>query len=491
MNKLGLSPLLLMLAAGLGCPQRSISLWAHYSLEVQVDARHAGRRIDPRLFGTNLEPNAEVSPAVTGLCRELGITTYRFPGGGSPGWRFRTGVLDKAPEMNGCPLTRIETLRRFLGAVFGEAVMQVNLETGTPREAADLLRWMRDPAHPMRGVYFEIGNEPYGDWDAAYSSPAVYAGRVRQYAAALRAVDPTVKVGALLGGPAYDVDRSADGVDTALWDRRVLEGAGDVIDFVSVHWYTGVRLRENPLHVMGNSLRLARLVTRLRRLIARHAPGRRLEIGFLEWDGVFDQERGGMRHTLANAMFYAETLMQMARAGVTLSNQYELHTQSYGLFVGYDGCMKNTPGSEIRYRPFDGAHIRPKALALELLTRMAGGTLLQTRLDGGRSYSVTTHRPADEYAGEVPYWTAHAARLPERLALLLISRHPRSSALARIELQGFRPRGPAWARVLTGPSLTASNEVHRGTVQLREEAVEGLAVVLPPGSVTLVEIPGE
>lgn len=463
------------------------------ALELVVDARRPGPRVSPRLFGTNLEPNAEVSGLVIERARGLGVTTYRFPGGGSPGWRWRTGALDKAPEMRPCPLARIESLQRFLAAAGGEAVMQLNIETGTPEEAAGLLRWMRDPAHPIRGDYFEVGNEPYGDWDAAYRSPEAYAETVRGYAAALRAVDPKVKVGALLGGPYYDLDLKPDGVDTTGWDRRVLEGAGEVIDFVSVHWYPGVRRRENPLHVMGNSLRVPSLVERIRGLIVRHAPARRgrIEIGFLEWDGVFDQEQTGLRHSLANAIFYVDALMQMARARVALANQYELHSHSYGLLVGYDACMKDVPHMRKRYRRFDGARLRPKALALQLAARMAGGELLDTRLEGNASYRTTTRRPADEHRGAVPYWAAYAARHRDRVTVLVISRHPGRAARVRVRLRGFVPRVAADVLVLDGPSLTATNEERAGTVRIRRRAIEagpGLSVDVPPASVTLIEL---
>jgi alpha-L-arabinofuranosidase len=190
--------LLLLVLAVAGCRARSPAAAPTpppaRALELRVDVRRPGTPVSPRLFGTNIEPNAEVSRAVMERARSLGITTYRFPGGGSPGWRWRSAVLDKAPEMTSCPLARIDTLRRFLDHTSGEAVMQLNIETGTPEEAADLLRWMRDPAHPVRGVYFEVGNEPYGDWDAAYRSPEAYAEtvrRIRRSASVRSSADPT------------------------------------------------------------------------------------------------------------------------------------------------------------------------------------------------------------------------------------------------------------------------------------------------------------
>lgn len=462
-----------------------------HQLQITLETR-AGQPINPRLFGTNLEPNTEVSPAVLAAARGVGLTTYRYPGGGSPGWRWATGTFDKSPAYSRCRLARIDELQRFLHRVHGEAIVQVNIETGTPQEAAALLRWMRDPRHPIRGRYFEIGNEPYGDWDDAYRSATDYARTVRTYAAALRAVDPKVKIGALLGGEGYDEDKSDDGVDTARWDELVLKQAGTEIDFISFHWYGGMRRKESALHVMGNSLKIPKIVARLRRLLAEHAPRRQqaIEIGFLEWDGVFSDQHG-LRHSLANAIFYADALMQMAASGVTLSNHYELNTQSFGLLVGYDTCMQGLPGMKGRFRRFDGARIRPKALALQLVARMAGGRWLHTRVEGNRRYRTTTHRPEIEHAGEVPFWAAYAASVSGGIKLLLLSRHPDTPVTARIDLGAFSPRKRAQLFVLGGPSLEASNETRAGTVAIRTTTLEvqrRFSFVIPPRSVSLIEI---
>jgi alpha-L-arabinofuranosidase len=460
-------------------------------LQITLEAR-SGQPISPRLFGTNLEPNTEVSPAVLAAARGFGLTTYRYPGGGSPGWRWATGVFDKSPAYSRCRLARIDELRRFLDKVKGEAIVQVNIETGTPQEAAALLRWMRDPRHPIRARYFEIGNEPYGDWDDAYRSAIDYARTVRTYAAALRAVDPEVKIGALLSGEGYDQDSSDDGVDTARWDEVVLKEAATEIDFISFHWYGGMRRVESALHVMGNSLKIPRIVARLRDLLAKHAPERQqaIEIGFLEWDGVFSDQHG-LRHSLANAVFYADALMQMAASGVTLSNHYELNTQSFGLLVGYDACMRGVPGMKARFRRFDGARIRPKALTLQLVARMAGGRWLATRVKGNRTYRTTTHRPEIEHAGEVPFWAAYAARDRGGIKLLLLSRHPDAPVTAGIDLGAFHPRRRAQLLVLGGPSLDAGNETRAGTVAIRTSAIEvqrRFSHVIPPRSVSLIEI---
>ena len=83
--------------------------------------------------------------------------------------------------------------------------------------------------------YWEIGNENYGnghygaDWEAddhADKSPAEYATNVVQYADAMKAVDPTIKIGAVLTTPANWPDGIVAAGDAGTWNDIVLSIAG-------------------------------------------------------------------------------------------------------------------------------------------------------------------------------------------------------------------------------------------------------------------------
>src|SRR3954452_4746942 len=119
--------------------------------------------------------------------------------------------------------------------------------TGTPQEAAD---WVRS-ANVTKGYgakYWTIGNENYGNghygsaWegdDHADKSPAQYAAEVVAYADAMKAVDPTIKVGAVLTTPSNWPDGLVGAGDAGTWNQVVLSIAGPSIDFVDLHWYPG------------------------------------------------------------------------------------------------------------------------------------------------------------------------------------------------------------------------------------------------------------
>jgi hypothetical protein len=60
---------------------------------------------------------------------------------------------------------------------------------------------------------------------------------VVQYASAMKAVDPSIKVGAVLTLPGNWPDSVVAAGDSADWNKTVLSDAGGAIDFVIVHWY--------------------------------------------------------------------------------------------------------------------------------------------------------------------------------------------------------------------------------------------------------------
>jgi hypothetical protein len=128
--------------------------------------------------------------------------------------------------------------------------------TGDREDPQDFLR--ADHPEPYGVVYWEIGNEVFGngyygdnyeeDLHVAYEeeepfdrsnrrrnpalSGSVYGQGVAEFASAMKAVDPSIKIGAVLNSQPID----SWGPD---WNASVLGGCGAVIDFGIVHYYPG------------------------------------------------------------------------------------------------------------------------------------------------------------------------------------------------------------------------------------------------------------
>jgi hypothetical protein len=116
---------------------------------------------------------------------------------------------------------------------------------------------------PVGIKYWEVGNEPYGDgyygggngYECDYAvpypytnytrlanpllSPTAYGQAVKAFSIAMKAVDPTIKVGAYSSTPPGDYSWDyISGVNNGQhWTPLVLAQCGSNIDFVIVHWY--------------------------------------------------------------------------------------------------------------------------------------------------------------------------------------------------------------------------------------------------------------
>ncbi|MFI6458058.1 cellulose binding domain-containing protein [Streptosporangium amethystogenes] len=179
------------------------------------------------------------------LLKGAGVKLLRYPGGSYSDiyhWADHT-----APGGYVAPNTDFDTFMRGVRRTGAQAMVTANYGTGTAAEAAAWVRYAN--VTKSYGVkYWEIGNENYGNghygdpWEAddhADKSPAEYARHVVAYADAMKAVDPGIKIGAVLTTPANWPDGLVGGGDDGTWNKTVLSIAGPKIDFVILHWYPG------------------------------------------------------------------------------------------------------------------------------------------------------------------------------------------------------------------------------------------------------------
>src|SRR5205823_1004054 len=185
------------------------SAYAAPSVDVTVNVNEGLGTIPATGYGLNsavwdTEMN---STAVRGLLGQAGIGMLRYPGGSYGDiyhWQTNT-----APGGYVAPGTDFDSFMGTVKTLGEQPILIANYGTGTPEEAAAWVKY----ANVTKGYgdkYWEIGNENYGNgyygngWEAdnhASKSPATYADYFKQYASAMKAVDPTIKVGAVLTLP--------------------------------------------------------------------------------------------------------------------------------------------------------------------------------------------------------------------------------------------------------------------------------------------------
>lgn len=259
---------------------------------IDVHARRELGRIDRNIYGHFLEgnffgnihgglfdedvprshgPADSVPPVMHGLrkdvidvCRELGLPVVRWPGGNYASayhWEDGIGPRDERPRRleltwggdAGNPLR--EEDNRFGTDEFLAWCAAVGAEpylNNSCRNVEEAARWVEytnyggDTANTRRraanghpapyGVrYWGLGNEVYGAWQMGHRSAEQYAADAREHAVFMRRVDPSLKLIGVGWYAAQDgatiADRSAD------WTRALLERAGRLIDYVSIHLY--------------------------------------------------------------------------------------------------------------------------------------------------------------------------------------------------------------------------------------------------------------
>jgi PKD repeat protein len=170
-------------------------------VHLAVNAANTVRKADARWFGVNLATwdgnlgNAATEP----FLKQAGILALRLPGGsGADLYHWANNA-----SQNGIFYQTVTNL-----GANSQALVTVNYGSGTASEAAG---WVNDAnlIHHCGIKYWEIGNECYGTWETDNNTypwdPYTYAVRAAQYMTAMRAIDPTIKIG-VVAVPGDDAD---------------------------------------------------------------------------------------------------------------------------------------------------------------------------------------------------------------------------------------------------------------------------------------------
>ncbi|MGF1633838.1 MAG: alpha-L-arabinofuranosidase [Phycisphaerae bacterium] len=209
--------------------------------------------------------------------RELGVTHLRYPGGEKSDaflWSVppfdvarptlsRTGpaewpagdrrLVDESGQFIHTPLD-FDTFLALCREVSAEPVVVVALDAafkpavppGTSPTYGELkaaaVAWV-EYANVRRGagvIWWELGNESYLSHYAGEATAEQYADAVVEFTEAMKAVDPTIRIGAN-GWDFPDkpgkVDESRG--DLTPWWQTVMHRAGDSVDFFALHHYPG------------------------------------------------------------------------------------------------------------------------------------------------------------------------------------------------------------------------------------------------------------
>jgi alpha-N-arabinofuranosidase len=458
---------------------------------IVINAQNVLRIIPKELFGTNIEwptqkqfvwidGNRASDPKVIELSRAMGVFLVRFPGGTFSDyydWRKGVGnyytrpaqnfVLDAGSAPNYFGTDELMSFCRSIGA---EPMLTVNLITSNAQSASDWVSYCNSASdmtriqngnrEPYRVKWWELGNESYMKQDAPSTkasslSPEAYVERSRQFIAAMRRVDPSIKIGAIGGNNFTRFPFIADN----RWNEVVLRQLGNQIDFFSVHNGYAPLVIENTDYSTEQlySALLAFPVTIEKNFrtvcdeIDRFVPNnstpnnrQRIKIAVTEWGPLFHISNNNkwVDHpkTLGSGLFTASVLNAMLRnPRVSIATFFKLKDVLFMGTIGYNNVPKGS------FYP------------LQLYSKLAG------------SYLVNTETQCEKYntqdvglmpaVNNVPVLDVITAKSIDgkKLSVYAINKSMFNSIKAHISLNSFMPKTQAKVFIFTGKNIDANN----------------------------------
>jgi alpha-N-arabinofuranosidase len=209
------------------------------------------------MYGGVYEENSPLSDSrgirqdVFRAAQKLRMGNLRWPGGNFVSgyhWEDGIGPKESRPARMELAWHGIETNQfgtdefiQYCRELGTEPYICVNLGTGSLDEARNWVEYCngtsntyyanlrRKNGHPEPyGVkYWGLGNEMYGPWQQSTRSAQEYADYAREAGKLMKWVDPTIQL----------VGCGRDGISE--WDWTVLQTLAPIIDYYSIHIYTG------------------------------------------------------------------------------------------------------------------------------------------------------------------------------------------------------------------------------------------------------------
>lgn len=457
-----------------------------FGARVTIDAAKRGRRIPPDLYGVNIEwfRNANglwdegrdrLQPDLLRMSRELGATLIRFPGGflsDTYDWRDGIGPRPQRPSRPSHPKTTERNkntfgtgeVTDFASAIGANLLFTVNLGTGKPDLAAEWVRHMAAETAKRGGrpqvTWWELGNELYhkGDLSGGALPPETYADRVVEFARAMRAVDPTVRLGAI----GLENFANFPFNDHPRWNEIVLRRAGASIDFFAVHnaYAPGApdaRADGRVVYeaLLAAPLEIAENIRTTAGQLERFLPADRaksLPLAITEWGALFhvSPDSPWVDHvkTLGSALYIADTLrVFIASDRVGAATFFKLNEPS---FMGLMGARRGEWIANASY------------FAMQLYTRHFGSIVVDNRAESpgydSRRIGILSARRGVPLVSSVASVSADGATL----YVILINKSLDRSADVDVAIENAAPiSGIAWTLTGGGPDAHNGAELPR------------------------------
>jgi alpha-L-arabinofuranosidase len=492
---------------------------------VSVDMATAVNTVSPLLFGSQIDwlnsgnylwsTPVSTTCTATGLTggfpkattiaqvRNLGVRLLRYPSGIPADyfhWAQAVGpVGSRSPQVDPwnsnslvqarqCPVFGPDEFVSVATQLGTQIMTTTNAGTGTAPEAASWLAYYT--AHGVPARYWEVGNEiyipgyPVGDpngfpyvFAGAYMASDKYAMAYDAYAKALRAIDPTIKLGA------------AAAINDTTWNIGAYSQIHERVDFVSVH--TLFPLKCTTLNSPDETYRMLLAaptfmtiqLEQLKQTLASVATPQNStpDLAITEHGAFFWCLDYARNNTLASALFSALSFNVFFREPrITMANHSNLDHSTFQAPL-----TPNIFGADVQTALYP---------VFRLYAQTAGGTVTSTSVLGAPTFSTDGLGVYPPQSG-VPVLDSVAVRTSDSrtLRVFVVNRSLTNDVTARVALDAFPGTiGSITVAIVNGPTYDAANSVFApNTVSMMTMTVAAaaeLSMLFPAHSLVMLAV---
>jgi hypothetical protein len=461
---------------------------AQSTANITIETTHTVRTVDARTFGLNTavwdsELNSSQTMSLLGAAQTRAL---RFPGGStSDTYHWQTNRSD---GNNFTWASNVDAFANIAVPLNAQVFITTNYGSGTVQEAADWVQYTNITKN-YGFKYWEIGNENYGNWENDTHSlkwdPFTYAKAAEACIAAMKAVDPTIKIGIVVvtgedsftNNHLHPATNPRTGLVHNGWTPvllATLKADGVIPDFIIYHRYDQAPGQESDAGLLQSSRTwkndAADLRQQLNDYLGAQAAG--VEIDVTENNSVYSNT-GKQTTSLVNGLFMADSIGNILQTEFNSLMWWDLRN-------GPDFSNNNSP-SLYGWRQYgdygvvsDQRGPYPTYYVHKLLSHFARG--------GEQVVSATSDNAL---------LAAYAVQDSGGVRLLMINKGPSATNNANITVNGFTPGSAAtvfWYGIPQDKAAKTGSGSPDATQTSISNAGASFTYQFPPYSVTVISL---
>ncbi|MFG1954504.1 alpha-N-arabinofuranosidase [Micromonospora sp. NPDC048830] len=476
---------------------------------------HLGRCIYGGLYdpGSPFDDETGFRRDVAAALKALNPPVLRWPGGNFASnyqWTDGIGPAEKRPKrlelawfLTEPNLVGTDEFLRWCEREGYEPYLCVNMGSGTFSEAQAWVEYCNGTKdtywankrrengreEPYGVKLWALGNEMYGDYQVGQLTAEEYVSRARQFANVMKRTDRSIRL----------VSCGQNGWSE--WDRVVLEGLADLVDYHSIHIYTGSSdywVNVLAPHQAERSLRAMRAL--IDGVTYRKKLSHEIKVAYDEWnvwyrytEGVYepsDQPPLEERYDHSDALAVATYLNIFVRhcRTVGMANLAQMVNVIAPIFTRPDGMFLQTI-----YHPFRMLSEHTQSVALDTFVDGPTHDLVESPEN---MHWLWPQPVADMNPFQV--LDVAATRDPDKstLTLSVVNRSPDEEITADVELRDVVVAGAGQVTTLRHSDPRATNDFDRPDDVTPVESVAHVSggsfrYAFPPCSITVFRLPTE